>query len=79
MDERNYKQESQTTIAICPRCGAICVEGHDDDGQIFCAKCGHSYTPKTVETLTDEEFKERIKGKRRIEKSSWIAYVTEID
>ena len=44
-------------LARCPQCNALCVNGHDVDNQIYCAKCGRSYVPKSYIEMTDEEFR----------------------
>lgn len=65
-------------IARCPQCDAACVDGHDEDCQIYCAKCGYSFVPKSFVRMTDAEYKEFTqKAKRRFDKGGWTAYTTD--
>ena len=60
---------------VCPACGAYTVEGHDDDMQINCANCGHSFImnlAKCVE-IADEEIEQEYV--RRVNSAHWAAYV----
>lgn len=69
--ERNYT----IALATCPKCKATCVEGHDDDGQIFCACCGHSYIPSEIKKVTEEEYKKvRETANACYEKGGWKAF-----
>lgn len=62
-------------LARCPRCNALCVNGHDVDCQIFCAKCGQSFIPKSYIEMSDEEYKEMTqKAAQKHQRSGWIAY-----
>ena len=69
--ERNNK----VTIAVCPRCGASCLPGHDEDGQICCAKCGSTFKPKDFKEYSPEEYKEIIKNAHIYERGGWTAYL----
>lgn len=75
--ERNYTLE----IARCPHCNAICLNGHDDDGHIYCAKCKQSFIPKELTQITDKEYKELLekvkKGGVRYDCSAWTAFVVD--
>ena len=71
MKERNYTVET----AVCPHCGALCVNGHDDDGHIYCAKCKQSFVPKQLNRITDSEYRELIANATKYESSSWTAFV----
>lgn len=73
---KNYTVE----LAICPRCGAVCVNGHDDDGHIYCAKCRQTYVPKELKTISGKEFEEmraKVRGGNGVkyECGGWEAYV----
>ena len=76
--ERNYKVET----AICPKCGALCINGHDDDGHIYCAKCKQTFVPQELTQISLEEFKalnQKVAGGLgvRYECSGWTAYVVD--
>lgn len=71
------KNKKSVELARCPQCNALCVNGHDDDRQIFCAKCGRSFIPKSYEEMTDEEYREMAaKATCKHVRSSWVAYTT---
>ena len=73
--ERNC--EYKVNLASCPSCNATCVEGNDNDGQIYCANCGKSFIPKEVREVTDKEYRELEKAaKIKRTRSGWIAFVT---
>ena len=60
---------------VCPSCGAFTVEGHDDDMQINCAACSHSFfmnLAKCVE-ISDEEIQQGYI--LRVNSAHWYAYV----
>lgn len=68
-------REQKVEMARCPHCNALCLNGHDVDNQIYCAKCGLSFIPKSYVELTAEEYEEmKKKATTRHEKSAWIAY-----
>lgn len=68
-------RESKVELARCPRCNALCLNGHDVDNQIYCAKCGQSFIPQSYVELTNEEYEAmKEKATARHEKSAWIAY-----
>ena len=69
-EKRDYKVETTK----CPRCGAICLVGHDDDMQTWCANCELSFRGK-VESLDAEAFEKIENNSIRKSKSGWIAYV----
>lgn len=72
------RPEYMTETTRCPRCNAVCVTGHDDDGQVFCAKCGLSFIPKETKLLNPEEYRKlREEAKSRHERAAWIAYTVE--
>lgn len=58
---------------VCPVCGALCVEGHDDDFQQHCANCHKSFlgTNSQVVSLPEGAIKN---GYICHEMSSWICY-----
>lgn len=64
MERKNDKREVKVTVklGICPSCGAECVEGNDVDMMITCAFCGHTFIPKELTELTNEEYKEKVKN-----------------
>lgn len=73
--EKNKHEEVMVNIGICPRCGAKCVEGNDDDMMITCAICGHTFIPKTVTPMTDSEYREMAENAiERKERSGWLAF-----
>ena len=78
MEKRNYTLET----ARCPKCNAICINGHDDDGHIYCAKCKHTFLPKQLTKITDEEYKalqEKVSSEgERYECSGWTAFAIPI-
>ncbi len=62
-------------ITHCPKCGAICREGHDDDGQVFCAFCKTSFTPTSTEKISQKEYIEELENAAEIKNDSgWVAY-----
>ena len=64
-----------TTLARCPKCNALCVNGHDDDNQIFCARCGETFLPKSYTEMTAEEYSEMAKNAiSKHMRNGWIAY-----
>lgn len=68
-------KESKVEMARCPRCNALCLNGHDVDNQIYCAKCGQSFVPPSYVELTTTEYEEMKKqATARHERSAWIAY-----
>lgn len=77
MLERNNTETSyEVVIAVCPTCGATCVEGHDNDGQIFCAACGVTFMPKETTAICDADYIKLTKeAKRRIERGGWTAFI----
>ena len=60
---------------VCPACGALTVEGHDDDMQINCAICGRSFMMNlaTCVEIADEEIQQDYI--RRVNSAHWAAYV----
>lgn len=69
--ERDYT----VVLATCPKYKAVCEEGHDEDGQIFCACCGHSYIPSEVTKVTEGEYKEICKNATQTyTRGGWKAY-----
>ena len=73
--ERN--NSNNVTLARCPHCNALCVNGHDEDNQIFCAKCGMTFLPNSYEEMTEEEYKQMAKDAiSKHMRGGWIAYKT---
>lgn len=77
--ERNYMLETAT----CPHCGATCLNGHDDDGHIYCAKCRQSFVPQELTKITDEEYRAFVKKAEageivKHECSGWTAFAAPI-
>ena len=75
--ERNTtaSKESIVKMARCPICNALCLNGHDVDNQINCAKCGQSFLPKSYVELTTAEYEDmKKKAAARHERCAWIAY-----
>ena len=73
MEKRN--NQNKIVLAECPRCKAMCLKGHDEDGQIMCAKCTNSFKPKVEISMTADEYKEFAeKAIKRHEKVGWTAF-----
>ena len=64
-------------LARCPQCNALCLNGHDVDNQIYCAKCGRSFIPKSYIEMSDEEYKDMTeKALQKHQRSGWLAFTT---
>jgi hypothetical protein len=63
-------------LTKCPKCGAICVVGSDEDFIELCAHCGTSFKIEDSWEVSNEEYK-LLKGKAKeyCERSSWVALV----
>ena len=62
-------------LLICPLCNALCVEGEDDDFQVSCAACGHTFNGKLASTMVlSEEF--LLRNYHKLTRAAWIAYVS---
>ena len=71
MEKRNNK----IILATCPRCNAVCLQGHDEDGQVMCAKCGNTFKPKADILMNADEYKEfSEKAQERHERGGWTAF-----
>lgn len=70
------EQNFNIQTAVCTKCGAVCLGGHDDDGQIYCARCETTFMPKDVKEMTKQEFNKDIveKAEGKFERSGWTAY-----
>ena len=70
------KKRNLVEMANCPKCKAVCLVGHDEDGQVFCAKCSASFRPVEIKSMETEKFNEEIVKKAKIEHKSggWTAY-----
>ena len=74
-NNREHNNHYRINYAICVECKVRCFAGHDDDGQIYCACCGHSFLPKEVISMTEAEAREKnAKAKKIYERGGWIAY-----
>ena len=61
-------------LTKCPKCGAICVVGFDEDFQVFCACCKTSFKIEETEEVSEEVFKLLKKNaKQYFESNAWIA------
>lgn len=71
--DRTYTQE----VTRCPNCGATCLIGHDDDGQVCCAKCGNTFLPKKIVELSEADYTELVaKATERHSRMGWTAFTT---
>ena len=68
------KLEKMVVLANCPNCNAICINGHDDDNQIFCAKCGRTFLPANYIRKTENEYKKLIEGATKHMRGGWTAF-----
>lgn len=69
--ERNNK----VSLANCPKCNAVCLKGHDDDGQVMCAKCGNTFRAVEEIHMNSEEYKAMTeKAQERHERGGWTAF-----
>ena len=76
MLEQNNATTYEVTLATCPKCGATCVEGHDNDGQIMCAACGLSFMPKETKAISDAEYRQMSKDTtQRFDRGGWTAFI----
>ena len=68
-------EERKIEYVVC-ECGAICLNGHDEDGQVYCAGCGKSFRPKEVIVVDESEFHEKVRNLKKCIRvyDSWIAY-----
>lgn len=65
-------------LTKCPKCGATCRVGHDEDMQVFCANCTTSfgYEIDDIELVTSDEYQERKSSAKKVfERSSWEAFI----
>ena len=75
MERKNLKHEIMVNTAICPMCGAECVEGNDEDLMITCAFCGHTFRPKTTTAMTEKEYREKTENALEVRnRSGWVAF-----
>ena len=62
-------------LTRCPKCGATCVVGLDDDFQVFCACCKVSFGIKETREVSDEEFKKlKENADEYFENGGWVAF-----
>lgn len=75
------RNNSKTVEAArCPRCNALCVNGHDVDNQICCAKCGRSFVPASYVIMDTDEFKVmKQQALKKHKRGGWEAYTTTSD
>lgn len=59
-------------VCTCPKCGATCVIGNDDDMQQFCAKCYHTFIPEETRHV---DFTEMVRAKERYSHVGWEAFI----
>ena len=76
LEVKKMEQSFKIQTAVCTNCGAVCLGGHDDDGQIFCAKCQTTFKPAEINEMTKQDFNDSIveKAEEKFERSGWIAY-----
>ena len=67
-------ERNKVTLAVCPKCNAVCELGHDDDGQVHCAKCEHTFMPKVFKEMEDSEYKAMLKTAKVHQRGGWTAY-----
>ena len=70
------KRQNNNTIDLCkcPRCQATCLIGHDDDGQVYCAKCGNSFIADNEISVTPEEYRKISSESTKYERGGWTAF-----
>ena len=74
-NNKSTQKEAKIETARCPQCNALCLNGHDEDNQIYCANCGKSFKPQSYISLSLEEFKAMsMKATECHTKSGWIAF-----
>lgn len=62
-------------LTKCPRCGATCKVGHDDDWQVFCASCRCSFRPEKTEKVERSEYEEMKKNAKEVYRiHGWVAF-----
>lgn len=76
MERKDHKHAEVTVnTAICPICGAECVEGNDEDMMITCAFCGHTFIPKTLTRMTEAEYRKKLENSiERKDRRGWVAF-----
>lgn len=73
---KRIEEECRHEVVQCPQCQVTCLVGHDDDGQVLCANCGHSFRADNTTEITDAQLRELYKTAERRERSGWIAFNT---
>lgn len=70
------ERQNNNNIALCkcPSCNATCLTGHDDDGQVYCAKCGRSFISVKDISVTPEEYRKIHAESKKYERGGWIAF-----
>lgn len=61
-------------LCKCPSCNATCLIGHDDDGQVYCAKCGKSFIAVEEISVTPEEYRKIYSESKKYQKGGWTAF-----
>ena len=73
---KQFFENHRVEIVECPRCGAICKVGNDDDGQVYCAACRVTFKPLNVQIITQKEYTEMVaKATETHMVSGWEAFV----
>ena len=67
-------EEVRHEVTQCPQCKVTCLVGHDEDGQVLCAKCGCSFRADDVEVITNDELRELYQTATKHERSGWTAF-----
>ena len=70
------KEQIMVQLSTCPQCGFICRHGNDEDNQVHCVKCNHTFLRKEGEMkVTIPEYrkmKEEAKELHRI--GGWVSF-----
>lgn len=62
-------------LTKCPKCGATCVVGFDEDFQVLCACCKTSFSVGKTKEISVEEFRNLKKdAKEYFESGGWMAF-----
>ena len=73
---KQFFENHRVEIVECPRCGAICKVGNDDDGQVYCAACRVTFKPSETQEITVKEYNEMLANAKETHMvSGWEAFV----